>query len=458
MAKNERNSAVEKLLESQKSLEEMFTKMTQDSINNILGKSIRESMNKAISESEEGTFEEIEDETIKTSDEENDSSNDMTSIESGEEENILNTDNEEGIETEETFGEEDVETEDDNSKIWDELESYKDSDGEYDLRGMETEKVVHFMNILKPKDGIRIIKNPDGTASIPADSVEQEIVLVDDDPTNDCEGGECLNDEELTSESKNEFNIHQDKTAMETPSNPGDTTNKSETHGLGTEPTGNERRFNGKVGDGQPYDLKEEEIVEHGGQGGQATRRNITKTQDGSSFGPARNTSDKGTGEAPTNGVHESVQKEINDLKRQVNDMYKQNKKLKDLSESLKKNVIDCIIVNKNLGNIIKLISENTTSVNEKRDIIKKFSEVKSLKQSDDLCKMLSENLRRQGRDMQMQNAMKSQIVQLTESKEDNTSEEPMFQKESISKTLSLIKRMDGLGKKTINENKQNKK
>ena len=86
----------------------------------------------------------------------------------------------------------------------------------------------------------------------------------------------------------------------------------------------------------------------------------------------------------------------------------------------------------------MNLVIENSTTINEKKEILKRFTKVKTIQESDELYKTISEELKRDGRKMNVEGVLNGQLA---ESK-NNTVEKPMYLSEDLSKTLDLMGRL----------------
>ena len=91
---------------------------------------------------------------------------------------------------------------------------------------------------------------------------------------------------------------------------------------------------------------------------------------------------------------------EVESVMRKANKIFAENKELKSALGKFKNVLEEAAVTNVNLGQIIKLISENTTSQNEKKEIIARFGkEAKTVEQSKNLYESIS-------RDLQKKNTM----------------------------------------------------
>ena len=83
-------------------------------------------------------------------------------------------------------------------------------------------------------------------------------------------------------------------------------------------------------------------------------------------------------------------------IKRKANKIFKENKELKVALGKFKNVLEEAAVTNVNLGQIIKLISENTTSQDEKKEIIARFGkEAKTVEQSKNLYETISRDLQK---------------------------------------------------------------
>ena len=90
----------------------------------------------------------------------------------------------------------------------------------------------------------------------------------------------------------------------------------------------------------------------------------------------------------------------VESVMRKANKIFTENKELKSALGKFKNVLEEAAVTNVNLGQIIKLISENTTSQDEKKEIIARFGkEAKTVEQSKNLYESIS-------RDLQKKNTM----------------------------------------------------
>ena len=155
---------------------------------------------------------------------------------------------------------------------WDSLEQYKDEDGEYDLSAMDTEQVVKVLKVMKPEDGVRVVKNDNGTVTLNDDETDKEYIIDIDgsmgggnaapegegagegaeeefdiqigDETNEAKQNEC-GGVQITEADLGYTDDYQKQTAMTTPPN-NEPAKNSETYSMdGGIPTGTDKPFAG---------------------------------------------------------------------------------------------------------------------------------------------------------------------------------------------------------------------
>lgn len=108
------------------------------------------------------------------------------------------------------------------------------------------------------------------------------------------------------------------------------------------------------------------------------------------SFHTAQNGQETGTADNPYGtSANESVM-------RKVNKIYKENKELEKKLAGFRKTLEEAAVTNMNLGMIVRLITENTTSHDEKQEIIERFANnAKTLQESENLYNTISNELKK---------------------------------------------------------------
>lgn len=453
-----RSEYIKKLMAESNNLEEKLKDVAASTINTILEEKTNENLRKILSEdTDEDSF----------SEEEVDDNTEFDGSDASEEEGAVDSGTDENGE-------------------WDDLEQYKDEDGEYDLRSMDKDELVKILKVMSPEDAVRIVKNEDGSATVTDEANDEEynLELNGEDGEETDEFGDDADDEsiEIEIDSDDEFDgdgeddfaddeedeyeieldesnlgytdNYQKKTAMTTPDNhePADS---SSTYSMdGGVPTGTSKPWVGGKKK-EPFETEvneecasecgngncEEPIQEGGGEFGKVQARVSGKQH--------RNNS-SGQGGQPYGARHNSVAGEYKDyepnvsesIKKKANQIFAENKQLKSLMGKLKKQIDEAIVVNQSLANVIKLINENSTTVNEKKDIVRRFNECTTREESNKLYSTISEELKRE---VKTHNNVANTInSQLSEAR-DRAVETPMYQSQDLSDTLSFMKRLNAI-------------
>lgn len=469
-----RSEYIKKLMSESHNLEDKLKDVAESTINAILEEKTNKNLRQILAEDENSfSEEEVNDNT------------ELGGSDDSNEEGAANVDDSGAVDAEGGDAEGSVSADSE----WDDLEQYKDEDGEYDLRSMDKDELVKVLKVMSPDDAVRIVKNEDDSLTVTdeGNDVEYELELNDEgEGTDDLGDGEFsdgdgeleieietgddfdgddegLDDNDFaTDEDEYEIELdesnlgytdnYQKKTAMTTPDNhePADS---SSTYSMdGGVPTGTSKPWVGpkkkapfdknvnECGDAVAPD-GEQPIQEGGGEFGKVAARVSGKQH--------RNNSN-GQGGQPYGARHNSVAGEYKDyegsvsesIKKKANQIFQENKQLKTLMGKLQNQVNEAIVVNQSLGNMIKLITENATTVNEKKDILRRFNECTTREESNKLYTTISEELKRDGKTHS--NVASTINSQLSESR-DRAVETPMYQSQDLSDTLSFMARLEAI-------------
>lgn len=455
--KNIRSEYVKSLLEDKEALNKQLESVTETTIKSIIEDKVKDNFRQIISEDAD-TFEEEEVEEEPTDTEEDtegeDKSDDINA------DVVDNEDGDDDADDELGMGDDTADKDggEDDTEVWDALEDYKGEDGEYDLTGMDANKVLKVLKVMKPEDGVRVVKNDEGDYELSDDETGKEyIIQVDtDDNTEDEDDIEA---DEL-GESKEyciEFDVHgntgyttnyQKQTAMTTPDNyePSDS---SKTYSMdGGVPTGTEKPFPGN-GNKSPYDnnVNEEACEDEEMNEAMTTQEDgaynrgdgMAHTNTNSKAAKGRN-SHAGGVQVHGTGENSYSEAQMESIKRKANEIFKENKQLKSILPTFKKQLQEAIVINQSLGYIVRLLKENATSSDEKQNIIKKFSDIKTLKEGTAMFKAINEELHRNHQSQNVENVFNTQLF---EASKHTASETPMYQSDDLSKSLDLMRRLN---------------
>lgn len=452
---NIRSNYIKNLLADKEELGKTLEESTKEALKGIVDEAVNKNLRSMISEAKEDDYEE---------EEVNDTENIVDEPETSEEEP---KDEETSEEPEESGDDANAEDTEDGEGLWDSLEQYKSEDGEYDLTGMDSEDVIKVLRVMKPEDGVRVVKNNDGTIELTDEENDTEYVIEigDDDIDVDVNRGEDNGDEEedvfdievdecgdapMMNEGEVDLGYtdnYQNVTAMTMDPDDGEKTRK---WNAGT-PTGNGKRWVGNKGDMSPYNKKvnesDEPIVEvvlddaeenlqekaESVANGSRTAQDLHHDEDINAVPRHSRKRQNGKNATDKSSANEA-------FKRKINAVLKENQQLKAIAEQIKNRLNEACVINASLGKIIKLVTENTTTRDEKINIVNRFNDVKTVKEGKALYEAIEKELKNAH---PINNVDKVMSGPLTETKKTNIVETPMFQSADLTETLDLMKRLD---------------
>ena len=375
---------------------------------------------------------------------------------------------------------------------WSEFDKFKVGDNEYDFSDADDEEIVKVYKLLKDDDQV-LVRKDDNKVSI-ADNETGAEYLIDLGNDNETELGESfmrngnyLNEEEIdvpsteeVFDAKEKFNNGKDFeeldaeedfipegrervyeiTLNEYNSNVGYTDNyqkkdvmtnpgmsepaKNANDWDAGVPKGTEKPWSGfknKKGNASaPFNDADGKTVEEATNVGGFVQQNTTSKSHvpNSSGRSARNASKggrkiKGTPNpryANDADVDETITNES--IMRRANKIFKENKELKNALGKFRNVLKEAAVTNVNLGQIIKLISENATSKDEKQEIIARFGrEAKTVEQSKNLYETISNELKKAGK------------LQITESAPLSATGSQKINETQIYKSKDLVESLD---------------
>lgn len=461
-----RNEYIQNLINEKDALKKKVNEMRDENIKDIVSEEVNKKLQQLISESEDEdsyTEEEEVEEPFVGDDKEDDKTNDDTSDE---------TDDEENDETSEVSDAESIEDDekgDDEDDVWNELEQYRDADGEFDLRGMDKDSVVKVLKLISQDDvnGVRVYKNDsDDTIVLSDDDTDKQYVINLDDSQNadvdvsDTDDGmdeSCYEIEVNLNEDLGYTTNYQKDSAMDVPSN-DEPANSSETYSMDDGvPTGVEKPY-GKGGQNmQPFDENvnegeedefeievddEEPVEEATNVGGFAVQNTTAKSHVPNSDGRSARNQSKG-GEYRGTQHPRYTNEQIVRIMKKADQIFNENKQLKSIVSELKNQINEAIVINYNMGRVIKLVTENSTSKEEKLDIIKRFDNVRTLQEAKDTFNIVESELKNPNRIAKINNMIDKQLSE-TKNRE-NIVETQMYQSDDLKDTLSFMARMDAI-------------
>lgn len=452
-----RSNYIKSLMDTKKTLEEQMQEVVSESMKSIIGENAKDEVRKLLKESEdEDSFEEEEvtDDTAPVDKDETTETEEITTDNAGDGDVVTDTVDVDTVEDGDSTVDDDV---------WDELEKCKSADGEFDCRGMDDNKLLNVLKIMGPEDGIRVMKNEDGTIEVEVDGDliqgEEEFVIDLDDLDFADDSIEESKNNECNESNTGYTSDYQKKTAMTTPDN-HEPANPKTTYSMdGGVPTGTEKPF-ANQGDKSPYDEEVNEEVEFEvepdeqvNEVASTTENNPTVRGTGMTHANTnlkgkkfRSSSEggqrvKGTGENTYSGgeTNESL-----NFKRKMNKLFEENKQMKSIIPDLQKKLMESMVINSSMGYIVRLLNENTTSIDEKKEISARFAKVSTLDEGKKLYQTISEELKKVNKTNDVNSIFNSQLAEGKQSKK-ALIETTMYKSEKVNEALDFMKRLDSI-------------
>jgi hypothetical protein len=358
-------------------LAESITENSKSTLRNILSEAVSNYLREEVLKEDEDEEEDIETE-------ENLNNETSDAEESDETSNVDDT-VDEAPEAEETIDSEGDE--------WSDFEDYKigndEGSEEYDFTNeTDTDKLVKVFKLMKNDDEVSVVQDGD-TVKIKDNSNDTEYVIELDSDIEEL-------DDELTVESLGYTDNYQDKDPIAGLKMGNDNKNTRDWHkGV---PTGTNKPWAGK-GNSKPYEEKvfeitlndeveldsaEDDVIDENVTTSKYQQRRMVKT-----MAPENSYVQDGAHEVSQGGkLKESLQKKIDKA-------ILENKQLKQTIAKVSQIMKEAVQVNVNLGHIVRLMVENSTTKEEKEDIIKRFNNAKTNEEAKNLYESISSELKK---------------------------------------------------------------
>lgn len=484
---NIRSEYIKNFMEEKEDLEKRLDEATKETISNILGEKVNEGLRNIISEDKD----EYEVEEVGTDDANSTDANTTEEPGATDTEGDTSSDGDNADAAAETGDDAATATDaagegsgDEAGDVWGGLDNLKGEDGNYDLTGMDTDNVIKVLKVMDPdKDGVIVVDNGDDTLTLTDNENDKEYIIdlsgkagnSDNKETPEASADETdfsidLENESVENECGGEAPVtegnvnlgytdnYQKDTAMTTPDNHEPADSKSTYSMDGGVPTGTEKPF-ANDGDKQPYNQKvnEGEACEKCGKTPCECEKEVNETMTTQEEGPYNrgdgmvhtNNNDKaakgrnshangkqvhGTGENSYSAA------QVENIKRMANAIFNENKELKKFARGILTKLNEQRVITASLGKIVKIVVENSTTREEKTNIIERFNNVKTVAEGDRLyetvCKELQSSHHINSVDRSIDN-------QLAESKKTNLVETAMYTCDDLSDTIDFMERLN---------------
>lgn len=307
---------------------------------------------------------------------------------------------EEADEVEDTEADADVEDTGDEGDEWADFADYKigDDEGseEYDFtQETDPNKLVKVFKLMKNDDQVSVVKDGDKVSIKDNEEGTEYVIELDAEASND---NDELNDDFTMAESVGYTDNYQDKDPIEGLSMDGSAPKGTKDWHKGV-PTGTKKPWAGK-GKSDPFGKKAEkvfeitlndevELDETHTRG--AVKDRSTTISNAREAQPARNKRTAANGQVTTTTVSPTTES----LQKKIDAALLENKQLKETVAKVSKIMKEAVQVNVNLGHIVRLMVENSTTKAEKEDIVKRFNNVKSNDEAKTLYESISSELKK---------------------------------------------------------------
>lgn len=303
---------------------------------------------------------------------------------------------------------------------WADFEDYKigDDEGseEYDFtQETDPNKLVKVFKLMKNDDQVSVVKDGD-KVSIKDNEADTEYVI---ELNADNEVEEFENDEITMAESLGYTDNYQDKDPIEGLSMDGGTPKNTKDWHKGV-PTGTQKPWAGK-GKSEPYGKKTEKVFEITLNDDVEVEEPIEENATTSKYQQRRMVKTMVPDNAYVqDGAHEVSQGgklKVESLQKKIDAALLENKQLKETVAKVSKIMKEAVQVNVNLGHIVRLMVENSTTKAEKEDIVKRFNNVKSNDEAKALYESISSELKKSHSTIMTEQTTTVDTKQINESK-----------------------------------------
>ena len=387
MGKTDKNSVIE-----MEQLAASITEGTKSTLRDILSEAVSNYLREEVLNEDDDEMDDAEESTDETSDVEefDETSDDAENAEEAPEE----ADDVEETEVEET----EVEDTEDEGDEWADFDDYKigedDGSEEYDFtQETDPSKLVKVFKLMKNDDQVSVVKDGD-KVSIKDNEADTEYVFelnADDEVDNE------LNDEITMAESLGYTDNYQDKDPIEGLSMDGGAPKNTKDWHKGV-PTGTKKPWAGK-GKSDPFGKKAEKVFEitlnDEVDVEEPIEENVTTVKNQQRKMVKTMVPDNAYVQDGAHEISQGGKLKVESLQKKIDAALLENKQLKETVAKVSKIMKEAVQVNVNLGHIVRLMVENSTTKAEKEDIVKRYNNVKSNDEAKALYESISSELKK---------------------------------------------------------------
>ena len=405
--KTEKANILEESLVEYNEIQKFISENTEKTISNILedkiDRSIRNILTEADDEDEnESSIDDLNSEKTEDEASENEEGEDISQegdkSESDDESLGINQDDEELDINDNEMDADDIENEDDVD-----LESFKTGDDEYDLTNSDTETLIKVFKKIGDDDKVVVKKLDDGKINLidSENDAEYVIDLDADIESSDGDSTEFQTEDESNDDMMIEIELDDESDIID---------EKTMTQSIGS---------NRRVG---------------------------VMNQARKDYAPGKQTNRDGAKLITSEDIKKIQLKAENKIKiiettyaSKFNELLESIKQYKVLLENFRNKFKEQAVLNNNLAKYAKLVTENTTTKNEKVEILKRFStEATTIESGDRLFESINEQLKKTN--SSLANNIDKNLSVVTENKKVN--ESVIYESDDLTKMKSLINRM----------------
>ncbi len=342
----------------------------------------------------------------------------------------------------------------DDSEDWSDFDDLKTDNGEYDFTGVDdVEKIAKVYKLMNDDDQVIVSKGEDGKVNVKDNETGAEYVIELDPEVEAEDSAADMDIEEGCIKEENNMGYtdnYQSASAMEV-GGMEEPAHKDATYSMdGGVPTGTKKPFAGK-GSSAPFDKTVKESYEEDDEDiwmddesddvEEGLDEITTVTANNARKMPKTHTSTvrkpylpKGSKNISAGGEYDA--NVVESIVKKAKAIQEENKKIKAFIPEMKKRLIEANVINKSLGQIVKLFTENTTTIEEKKDIIARFGKVKSINESKSLYESIKKEISK--------GAAKEVVIEKTISAAPATAinETTVYQSEGVKSIKNLMNRM----------------
>ena len=387
MGKTDKNSVLE-----MEQLAASITEGTKNTLRDILSEAVSNYLREEVLNEDDETEDAEETANVETSNVEefDETSDDAENVEEAPED----ASEDETTEVEET----DVEETEGDGDEWADFADYKigDDEGseEYDFtQETDPNKLVKVFKLMKNDDQVSVVKDGDKVTIKDNEEGTEYVIELDTEASDDND----LNDEFTMAESLGYTDNYQDKDPIEGLSMDNGAPKNTKDWHKGV-PTGTNKPWAGK-GKSEPFGKKTEKVFEITLNDDVEVEEPIEENVTTSKYQQRRMVKTMVPDNAYVqDGAHEVSQGgklKVESLQKKIDAALLENKQLKETVAKVSKIMKEAVQVNVNLGHIVRLMVENSTTKAEKEDIVKRFNNVKSNDEAKTLYESISAELKK---------------------------------------------------------------